>query len=515
MRSMGGREGRKRKVVKENSPGRGMIDAMPEDIIAPQPPSENAVEAATAPPTMPDATPRAGLLRWIAGGLRAALLLDPRVDARPVPWQLLLLVLLPELAWVGLARLEIDGPANLYANVGLNTLWVLAVLAWLGWFALAGQARGGGLARWFVLATWAMFPANLALSLLALGFTRGWLPSVLANSPGYWIAFGLGCAWLVVALVRLTARDAAARWRLALFAPAFTVLLALTFVQSLYTQERMWQPDSIASAEPERPRMRLTQELFEQQQAVWEQTVEALPAGKPGQTNVYGLVFAPYASEDVFLRESNMVTQVLEERFDARGRVIHLMNHATTAETLPWATPLNLRRAIAALAARMDRENDVLVVYLTSHGARDHRLAAAHWPLTVPWLTPEELREELDGAGIRHRVVAVSACYSGGWIEPLAGEDTLVMTAADSTHTSYGCGRLSELTFFGRAMFDEELRKTRSFEAAFAAAVPLIRQREIDAGKEDGFSNPQISVGEKIRPVLDRLAQRLDAAGKQ
>lgn len=492
-----------------------MIGAMPEDIIAPQQPSsENAVEANTPPPAVPDATPRAGLLRWIVGGLRAACLLDPRVDARPAPWQLLLLVLLPELAWTGLARLEIAGPASLHASVGLNTLWVLAVLAWLGWFALSGGARGGGLARWFALATWTMFPANLLLCLLALGYARGWLPSVLANSRGYWIVFGLGCAWLIVALVRLTARNAATRWRLALFAPAFIALLALTFVQSLYTQERMWLPDGSASAEPERPRMELTQELFEQQQAVWERTVEALPAGKPGQANVYGLVFAPYASEDVFLRESNMVTQVLEERFDARGRVIHLMNHATTAETLPWATPLNLRRAIAALAARMDRENDVLVIYLTSHGARDHRLAAAHWPLTVPWLTPEELREELDGAGIRHRVVAVSACYSGGWIEPLAGEDTLVMTAADATHTSYGCGRLSELTFFGRAMFDEQLRKTRSFEAAFAAAVPVIKQREIEGGKEDGFSNPQISVGEKIRPVLDRLAQRLDGIPK-
>ena len=96
-------------------------------------------------------------------------------------------------------------------------------------------------------------------------------------------------------------------------------------------------------------------------------------------------------------------------------------------------------------------------------------------------------------------------------IEPLANDDTLVMTAADATHTSYGCGRLSELTFFGRAMFDEQLRKTHSFEAAFAAAVPLIREREVEAGKDDGFSNPQIRVGDKIRPLLDALAQRLDA----
>lgn len=507
-----------------------MIDRMPDDtpedapeaIIAPQQPC-GTTEAAplSSPPTATSAlAPRASLWAWIARGLRASLLLDPRTDARPAPWQLLLLVLLPQLVWTGLARLQVVGPALLQETVALNTLWVLGVLAWLGWFALSGQSgqsgqgRGDGLARWFALATWAMFPANLLLNALGLGYARGWLPTAMATSPGYWVVFGLGCAWMVLALVRLTAREAGARWRIAVFAPAFVALLALTFWQSLNMQERMWQPEASASSEPERPRMRLTQELFEAQQALWARTVEALPVGQPGQADVYGLVFAPYASEDVFLRESNMVTQLLEERFGAKGRVIHLMNHATTAEALPWATPLNLRRAIAALAARMDRDNDVLVVYLTSHGARDHQLAASHWPLTVPWLTPEALREALDEAGIRHRVVAVSACYSGGWIEPLANEDTLVMTAADATHTSYGCGRLSELTFFGRAMFNEELRNTRSFETAFAAAVPLIRQREIDAGKEDGFSNPQISMGARIRPLLDQLAQRLDAAGK-
>lgn len=503
-----------------------MIGAMPEDTTPQMPASdipervpagvpEQAPDEAPVPPAPPPpAVPRASLWRWIAGGLRASVLCNPRIDARPAPWQLLLLVLLPELAWIGMARLEIAGPALLHETVGLNTLWWLGLLTWLGWFALSGKAPHGGLARWLVLATWAMFPANLLLTLLALAYSRGWLPAMLSNPKGYWSIFGLACAWMVLALVRFTAREAGARWRLAVFAPAFMALMALIFWQSLNMQERTWQADTTASTEPERPRMRLTQELFEQQQALWERTAEALPASQPGQVNVYGLVFAPYATEDVFLRESRMVTQLLEERFGAKGRVIHLMNHATTTDTLPWATPLNLQRAVAALAKRMDRDNDLLVVYLTSHGASDHKLAASHYPLSVPWLTPEELRAALDEAGIRHRVVAVSACFSGGWIEPMANEHTLVMTAADATHTSYGCGRLSELTFFGRAMFNEELRKTRSFETAFAAAVPLIRQREIDAGKEDGFSNPQISVGEKIRPLLDGLAQRLDAAGK-
>jgi hypothetical protein len=257
------------------------------------------------------------------------------------------------------------------------------------------------------------------------------------------------------------------------------------------------------------PRLRVSQEAFEAQQALLHQTLAALPGERPGVIDVYGLVYAPYASEDVFLRESSMVAGVLGERFDAAGRTVQLVNHVSTTQRLAWATPLNLERTIAALAQRMDREADVLVVYLTSHGASNFQLAADHWPLDVDGLTPQRLRKALDGAGIRHRVIAVSACYSGGWIEPLADPHTLVMTAADATHTSYGCGKLSALTFFGRAVFDEQLRKTHSFEQAFAAAVPLIKQREIDAGKDDGFSNPQIAVGEGILPVLKGLEERL------
>ena len=214
----------------------------------------------------------------------------------------------------------------------------------------------------------------------------------------------------------------------------------------------------------------------------------------------------------VFRRESTMVSSLLQERFDAQGRVLHLLNHAETADTHAWATPENLQRAVAALAARMDREHDMLVVYLTSHGARDHALAASHWPLQVAPATPELLRAALDAAGIRHRVIAVSACFSGGWIEPLATDSSLIMTAADATHTSYGCGTRSELTFFGRAVFHEQLRQTHSFTEAFAKAVPVIAQREVEAGKQDGFSNPQIHVGAQIVPVLRALEHRLQTA---
>lgn len=478
----------------------------------PQSPAPEIPDPEPAAPPVPAVAPRASLWRWISEGLRTAFLQAPRIEATPAPWQLLLLLLLPELLWFGMTRFQVMGPAQLNATAALNTLWFWGLLAWLGWTALRGQQHR--LARWLVLASWATFPVNLLFVGLSIAYAYGWSPEFLRNATYLWSFYGLCYFWMLLAITLLTARENVARWRVTLLVPGLAAMLALGFWQTINMQDRVWQTDFAASAaaEPEHPRLRLTQEVFEQQQALWERTLAGIAERQPGQTNVYGLVFAPYASEDVFLRESTMVAKVIQERFGATQRVLHLANHPTTADTLPWATPLNLQRAIAALARRMDGENDLLVVYLTSHGARDHQLAATNDPLSVPWLTPEELRKALDEAGIRNRVVAISACYSGGWVEPMATDHTLIMTAADATHTSYGCGRLSELTFFGRAMFDEELRKTRSFETAFAAAVPVIKQREIEAGKEDGFSNPQISVGEKIRPLLADLARRLDTA---
>ncbi|MES2955247.1 MAG: C13 family peptidase, partial [Pseudomonadota bacterium] len=420
-----------------------------------------------------------------------------------------------------LLRLDIAGPARFDVQAWLSSWWSTGLGVALAWWAfpkMSGVAdpagsrpgRPSGIAAFFVLWLAASLP-NLVLGQAVIGATtQGWVSAAAFEQAWfYWALYGVFTAWSLAVTWVLIARFAGLGWRALVLMLA---MLAATGLNLWQFEARAWvsDPDRAAQAEDTRPRLRLSQETLEAQQALWQRTVAAIKPGRPGVANVYGLVFAPYAAEDVFLRESTLVSGVLAERFDAEGRVIHLLNHAGTAATHPWATTLNLQRAITALAQRMDRENDVLVVYLTSHGARDFKLAASHWPLEVPPLSPAELRAALDQAGIRNRVIAVSACYSGGWVDVLADDNSLIMTAADATHTSYGCGQLSELTFFGRAVFDEQLRKTRSFEQAFAAAVPLIRQREIDAGKDDGFSNPQIRVGERIKPVLQALEHRLE-----
>lgn len=452
---------------------------------------------------MPAMQDQAPFSQWLREGLRAGVLLPARVQGEPRPAQLVGLLVLLMAVELGLGRLEVSGPAGFNLRGWLAPWWATAVLVLLAWWVLPGRV-----AAWFALWTAALLPPTVTSLLLGIAQSRDAIPELLKTVWASWAVYLALWAWTVAVAVQLARRMGARAWR----APALGAGLVLLFGLTAWVfPDRPWVPEEVAGQGEEQPRLQLSQDTFEAQQAAWNRAVAALVPERPEVADVYGLVFAPYAEEDVFLRESTLVAGVLAERFDAAGRVLHLVNHATTAATLPWATPQNLERAVQALAERMDREQDLLVVYLTSHGASDHKLAASHGPLSVGPVSPGELRVALDKAGIRHRVVAVSACYSGGWVGPLADAHTLVMTAADATHTSYGCGRLSELTFFGRALFDEQLRKTHSFEQAFAAAVPVIAQREKEAGKDDGFSNPQISVGEKIRPVLRELEQRLQA----
>ncbi|TFY96174.1 C13 family peptidase [Ramlibacter humi] len=469
-------------------------------------------EAVAAPrPGSTTAHPRLRFLDWLLEGIRSGVLLRSRVDGHEAgPAQFMAVAAIYTLVALALERLEVPGPATFDLRGWLIPYWSNAIAAVLVWATLwrlpRMPGRPHGVGTWFTLYFAAGLPAFLVGEAMAIARARDALPPLFDTPWGAWGVFLVLAAWDVLVMLWLGVQFGLRGRRLA----AITFGLAALYAVGIWQfQDRAWEAKEPPRSE--RPRLHLSQETFERQQAVWQAAVKGIAPQREGTVDVYGLVFAPYAGEDVFLREAQMVAGVLEQRFDAQGRVLRLANHATTADKLPWATPLNLKRAIAALAEKMDREHDVLVVYLTSHGGGNFHLAAGHWPLEVESLTPRELREALDEAGVRNRVIAVSACYSGGWVGPLAGDTTLVMTAADSQHTSYGCGRKSELTFFGRAMFDEQLRKTHSFEQAFASAVPVIKQREIDAKKPDGFSNPQISMGVKIKPVLDALAARLDA----
>lgn len=184
-----------------------------------------------------------------------------------------------------------------------------------------------------------------------------------------------------------------------------------------------------------------------------------------------------------------------------------LINNRSTVEELPLASASNLHRALGDIARRIDRDEDMLFVFLTSHGSRDHVLSTSFWPLALNGLSAAKLKEILDLSGIKWRILVISACYSGGFIDVLKDENTLIMTAARADRNSFGCSNLNDFTYFGRAYFGERLREGFSFVEAFYDARDSIAERERREGLTP--SQPQIHLGSAIEPKLAALEARL------
>jgi hypothetical protein len=154
----------------------------------------------------------------------------------------------------------------------------------------------------------------------------------------------------------------------------------------------------------------------------------------------------------------------------------------------------------------MDVEQDVLFLYLTSHGSK-HLFSVRFPELDLADLRDTELRTILDQSGIKWRVIVVSACYSGSFIDALKNEHTLILTAAAANKTSFGCSNENDFTYFGDAYINTALRHTRSFIAAFDQARNIIAARERE--EELVPSQPQIYVGKAMNAKLRQLEQRL------
>ena len=479
------------------------------------------LEPQTPPRPRQPLMPPGALGAWWRQGARAALFM--RVDWRGLqngPAILAALVLTLAVTSFVLQRLFMPGPASLYGPA-LQSGWQWTLVSiWICWWLVPSgtqgepdspAARAPSAAALFAMMSAQSFVLQLAIGLPFVAWLNlGDGGADRLGTVGAWIAWGLPLAWMVAAQALLAWRTGTLPTRPRALA---VLLLASVIVLAPLTQPlRYWYPDRPAGANKGAEPLQLTQAMLEAQAQALTDTLAAVAPRRAGAIDLYAITFAPYASEDVFLRESRLVASVMEQRFGAAGRSVQLINHRDTVTQSPWATPLNLKRTIDRMAQQMDRDKDVLFIHLTSHGAHSGHLSAEFWPLAVDSLTPQALKGMLDAAGIRHRVISVSACFAGSWVEPLADADTLVMTASDADHTSYGCGRKSPLTFFGRAMYDEQLRNTWSFEAAHAEARRVIEQREKEAGKTDGYSNPQIRVGPAIREHLARFeAERRQA----
>jgi hypothetical protein len=231
------------------------------------------------------------------------------------------------------------------------------------------------------------------------------------------------------------------------------------------------------------------------QHLLFSDAVGKLAARDPAAANVFTIGVAGWSDQDVFLKEIRQSTDILKSHFKLGERTLNLINNASTAKEAPMASMANIGEGLRAVARRMDRDKDLLVLVLSSHGSRDG-FALSYDDMVERTLDPETLRLMLDAAKIKNRVVIVSSCYAGTFIAPLKTSDTMILTAADAEHTSFGCSDDRHWTWFGEALFEKGLADHATLADAFAAAKATIagweREQEMTA------SNPQMFVGDDI-----------------
>ena len=407
------------------------------------------------------------------------------------------------LAWCALAGVD-----YLLAGDGA-TFWIWGLMAtatriqlWLASLALGLWlcARRSGLAYLIVV----QCSAGLPLWALCRAVEHASQRLALDIDAPYTTAFyGSALLWVCTILWRsLALLPSIAVWRRALALGSYAAVLVAMY---------QWLPDAplFYQAREEDAGIDVETVYYRQQEMLDAALVELRPQ-TPRHTDLYFVGMAAYAGQDVFMREVLAVRRIVEQRLGLAGRTLTLINNKLTVDDYALANRHNLARVAAGLGHVMDVNDDVAVLFVTSHGYEDSSLAVDFETLGLNDIHAEDIRASFDAAGIRYRIIIISACYSGGFIDRLKSPDNIVITASARDRASFGCGAQEDWTYFGQAYFADALRQTTNFVTAFDAAARAIKTREAREGKEP--SQPQIWIGERIAAHLHYARPATSAA---
>jgi hypothetical protein len=239
--------------------------------------------------------------------------------------------------------------------------------------------------------------------------------------------------------------------------------------------------------------------LFEQQSRL-DDALEDVAPSDGSAPQIFFVGFAGVAEQKVFAEEIELAARVVANRYGSASRQLLLINDRRDHETHPLATVSGLTYALQGLAEKMDVDRDILFLSLSSHGSSDPELSVSNGSLPLEQVTAENLSAALRDSGIKWRVIIISACYAGAFIEGLKDEHTAIITAADADRTSFGCADDRDLTYFGEAFYRDALPGAESLRQAFGLASLEISKRE----QQEDFtpSRPQAFFGAEIDHVL-------------
>jgi len=445
----------------------------------------------------------------LTAGFRGTFFLHVRPSGVVGTWDQLVVLSILALAVsfaINVAHVGLKGEFSMYALPG--SVFVIPVFILAAWMTSMLAKRPAYLLTLVVGFTSIYFVSDIFFTLVFAAAEGGALKTVGRlwsrfgyNVPSVWFTFAA-----VVFSIRLLRVNV---WRsIAVgFVSAFLLWAPLSHV---YHDSALWvepyDEDAVARRNS-RTHTPVSEDVFYLQPSLLERELANLKPRQEGKINLFFVGAAGYASQDVFMKEVQFVSKQFKERFGTEGHSVSLINNGKTVMNSPIASGTSLKLALNRVGALMNHDEDILFLYLTSHGFASHKFSLDFYPMVFNDLDPQVLKKILDDSGIKRRVIVVSACYSGGFVEPLKNEDTLIITAAAPDKTSFGCSNEADFTYFGKAYFADSLTRTDSFIEAFDLAKPLIAERE----KKDDYehSDPRIFVGKNIKEALELFHQQL------
>ena len=266
----------------------------------------------------------------------------------------------------------------------------------------------------------------------------------------------------------------------------------------------IWEEKRAAAIEQiksERPQVDAGQ-LALAQPALLDTAISRLAVQRDRAAHIFAIGVAGFSAEDVFIKELNGALLSLGQVLPIEGRTLRLVNHASLVNAAPLASLQNFAAAIHGVGKLMNKDEDILLLFMTSHGSSDG-FSLLMEGVDRSTLRPDQVASVLDDEGIKNRIVIVSACYSGIFLKPLGNDNSIVLTASDENSPSFGCSNERDWTYFGDALFNHALHPGVTLQQAFGEAKQLIAGLEAEG--QLPASNPQGYFGaalvEKLRPL--------------
>jgi hypothetical protein len=247
-------------------------------------------------------------------------------------------------------------------------------------------------------------------------------------------------------------------------------------------------PDAISPA---------SEPVLAAQEFMMDRALDQLADERPGVTDLYFVGFAPDARHPGFVTDVDAAQRVMDERWHTNGRSVVLLNSPLTVAERPFATITHLRQVLLEIGDTIDADDDIVMLYLTGSSGADHTLTAVNPPLDLVSLSPLGLKQLLDAAGIRWRVIVVSTCNAGTWVNALKDDDTLVIASSAADVRGSDCSGGLAPSSFGQAFFTNAMRHSDDVAHAFEVTRKSLADRHA--------AQPVMAIGPAIAEHLKLL----------